>query len=272
MRRIAVLPALVTLGNLFCGFAAIAYVVKAEAVPERFGVYMEWAGLLVLFALFFDALDGKVARITRTATDFGAQLDSLSDLVSFGVAPALMIKVLATRVEVLPHQVAWVTSTAFVICAALRLARFNVETDSSEESHRYFSGLPTPAGGGLVASLVVMHFNLQQDQELSKIAVHIQPFMDGLVQLLPVLGVVLGVLMISRVRYIHVMNRLLRGHEPFDYLVCVIFVVLFAMLTRPFSLPLIFTIYACSGVVGLLRAHPVHTAESAVESETDGSL
>jgi len=99
-----------------------------------------------------------------------------------------------------------------------------------------------------------MNFNVKDDQHLGRLASVLQPFMDWTLEFLPVLAVVLAVLMISRVRYMHVMNRMLRGQEPFDYVVKILLVGFFALLTKPFSLPLIFLIYAGSGIVVETRA------------------
>ena len=274
IRRIPVLPTLLTLGNLFCGFASLGLVVKAAssgATSEDVFIHsMEWAGWLILLAMVFDALDGKVARLARMTSEFGKHLDSLSDVVSFGVAPALIVKVLATNLSIFP-RVAWVTSTMFVLCAAMRLARFSAETGQSDESHYYFSGLPSPAAAGLIASLVVMHFNLKAERGLSRIATKIepivQPFMVMLVHLMPLLAVILALLMISNIRYSHMVNRMLSQKRPFDYLMRIIFVVLFAFLTKPFSLPLIFAAYMGSGLVGWVRARIGHRASAAAAGE-----
>ena len=257
MKGIPVVPTLVTLGNMFCGFAALGCVAKATSVEGNFWIDIQWAGWLILIAMVFDALDGKVARLAGMTSDFGVQLDSLSDMVSFGVAPGAIVKVVATRLEILP-RVAWVTSIMFVLCAAMRLARFNVETEEDAESHQYFRGLPTPAAAGVIASLMVMYSSLLEDRVVGRIATRIEPVAEPVmmlvVKLMPLVAVLLAVLMISRLRYPHVMSRLLREKKPFGYLVCVLFLVLVAFLTKPFSLPVIFGVYALSGPLGAARS------------------
>ncbi len=250
MKRIPILPTLVTLGNVCCGFLAIGYILKAQADPDAFGLWIGWAGRMILFAMVFDALDGKVARLSHNTSDFGAQLDSLCDVVSFGVAPALIVKALAARQEFLP-RFAWVTGMLFLMCATLRLARFNVETDDSEESHMYFNGLPAPGAAGFVAAMTVMFYELREelDAELAGLAKVLEPIMDTLLWFMPFLAVGLALLMISRVRYVHVLNKLLRGQEPLDYLVKLVLVGLFVVLTRPFSLPVLFGLYLLSAPV-----------------------
>ncbi len=247
MKNISLLPTLLTLGNMFCGFASIGYVVAAKSGvgldPEK----MERAGWLILAALVFDAFDGMAARLAKVASKFGAELDSLADVISFGVAPGLMIKVTADNVAFLP-RVAWVTSALFVLCAGLRLARFNAET-ALDEDHSHFEGLPTPAAGCFVASMIVMHYDLAAGKELGAIAERLQPTMIVILKILPLVAVFLAVLMVSGVRYVHAMHRLMKGKEPFDYVAKLLLVAMFAILTKPFSIPLAFGVYIVSGVI-----------------------
>ncbi|HRU05791.1 MAG TPA: CDP-diacylglycerol--serine O-phosphatidyltransferase [Candidatus Brocadiia bacterium] len=252
MKRIPILPTLVTLGNAFCGFAAISFTMDAHASPASFAENMKFAGWLIMLAIIFDALDGKVARLAKQTSKFGVELDSLSDVISFGVAPGLIIKTIAHQLQFY-SRVAWVTGSLFMLCAALRLARFNVDTGMDEASHRSFHGLPSPAAGGFVASLAVMSYTLRSDSDYGRVAAALEPIMDGLLCCLPFLGAALALLMISNVPYPHLATRLLRSREPFDHLVTIILILLFAMMTRPFSLPLFFGIYVFAGVVNSLK-------------------
>ncbi|NOZ23712.1 MAG: CDP-diacylglycerol--serine O-phosphatidyltransferase [Planctomycetes bacterium] len=230
MKRIAVLPCLLTLGNMFCGFTSIA-----EAADQRFRI----AAWLILLAMVFDALDGKLARIARAATDFGAQLDSLADMVTFGVAPAfLMIRMSIEKG--FPPYAAWVIGSAFATCAALRLARFNVETGLDEEEHNYFKGLPSPAAAGLVASLVALHYRLASDVGYELV---------WILRVLPLVGLAVSALMISNVRYVHVLNWLFKGQWPFDYFVQIVAVIFLMILFKPYSLMGGFAFYAASGLL-----------------------
>ena len=123
MKKIPVWPTLATVGNLMCGFSALA-----AAGAGKF----EHAAWLIIIAMLFDAADGRLARMTRTASEFGAELDSLADIVSFGVAPAFLAHYYTIfRLPGLSEKFAWSASALFVICAALRLARFNVESGRS---------------------------------------------------------------------------------------------------------------------------------------------
>jgi CDP-diacylglycerol--serine O-phosphatidyltransferase len=139
-RGIYLLPNLFTTGALFCGFYAIV-----QAMNDRW----EQAAVAVFVALVLDSLDGRVARMTRTQSEFGAEYDSLSDMVSFGAAPALIAYEWALRPL---GRVGWIVAFVYCAGAALRLARFNTNIDVVDK--RYFQGLPSPAAAALVAGLV----------------------------------------------------------------------------------------------------------------------
>jgi CDP-diacylglycerol--serine O-phosphatidyltransferase len=239
-KRIGVLPSLMTLGNLLCGFLSLL-----QTANGRFEV----AAWLILVAMIFDALDGKIARMTKVTSDFGAELDSLSDMIAFGAAPAFLVAFMSSY---LPGKLAWLVGAVFVISVALRLARFNVETSPSEEHHRFFKGLPSPAGAGFVASLVILNFDLLQNgYEI-----------DLLVKALPFVSLGISVLMISGVRYIHVLNTVLKGQRPFEYLAQLVFIVVFGAFTYPFSVALLFGVYVASGVYTTMKMRLTKPAES----------
>src|SRR5882724_6007228 len=141
-RGIFLLPSLLTTGNLFCGFLALILTTQ--------GRYTE-AAVAVFVAMVLDLLDGKVARLTKTTSQFGVEFDSLADVVSFCVAPAFMLYTLALAPL---GRAAWLGAFLFVICGALRLARFNVYTGIVDR--RYFVGLPTPAAAGMVVAVVLL--------------------------------------------------------------------------------------------------------------------
>jgi CDP-diacylglycerol--serine O-phosphatidyltransferase len=135
----AILPSLFTIGNLFLGFSAIIHALRLD---------FETASQLIVIAVIFDMLDGRIARLTGTASEFGAQLDSLADIVSFGVAPA----VIAYQWGLATLHRSFLAAFFFVMCAAIRLARFNVQRKVVDG--RYFVGLPSPAAAGLVVSVI----------------------------------------------------------------------------------------------------------------------
>ncbi len=153
-KTLFVLPNLVTLGSVFCGVSAIHLATRPDLTPAT----LVRGAQLILLAMLFDLLDGRVARLTRTQSAFGLQLDSLADIVSFGVAPA----VLAYAWGLSNHPSIGLFSTFFYVAAgAVRLARFNVlaATASGEPSRpgRYMVGLPIPAAAGMLVSLIMTH-------------------------------------------------------------------------------------------------------------------
>ncbi len=137
-RGVYILPNLLTTGNLFAGFFSIVSTIHGE---------YEKAAVAILISWIFDILDGKVARLTRAASRFGIEYDSLVDLVAFGVAPALLAYLWAFTTL---REIGWLASFAFVACGALRLARFNVM--ATTEAKQYFLGLPIPGAAGLMAT------------------------------------------------------------------------------------------------------------------------
>jgi len=198
--------------------------------------------------MIFDALDGKIARLTRATSDFGSQLDSLADMITFGLAPALLVKTMIEDIERFPNKIGWAIGALYVICTALRLARFNVETEESEESHRYFKGLPSPAAAGLIASLAIFDAELGKEHDVHVVAA-----------IMPFVMLAVAALMISRVRYVHLLNMLSQRPRPFGFLSQLIFLGVFVALTREVSLTLAFGAYAASGVIGALHS-PAHDA------------
>ena len=144
MRKgIYILPNLLTVGGLFFGFYSIIASIRGD---------FEHAAWAILVASIFDVLDGWVARMTKTTSRFGMELDSLSDLVSFGVAPAVMFYIWA--LQPFP-RFGWLGAFLFVACGALRLARFNVQMVGSEK--KWFTGLPIPGGAGMLATTVIFY-------------------------------------------------------------------------------------------------------------------
>jgi len=156
---LSILPSLFTVGNIFCAYYSVMSTLNAR---------WDQAAVAIGVGYILDGLDGRVARLTGTSTEFGAQLDSLADVLTFGIAPAILAFAWGIGVGVTPPGVnpivqhirsaGWLMTFAFVICGALRLARFNVQAQKpvDSSSKRYFVGLPIPAGAGLLASIV--HF------------------------------------------------------------------------------------------------------------------
>ena len=145
-RGIFVLPNLLTTGNLFCGFYAVVAAIQ--------GNFFKGA-IAIMLAAVFDGLDGKIARVTRTVSRFGLEYDSLSDAISFGVAPGILVYLWALQ----PFgRLGWLAALLFVACGTLRLARFNAQIDRVGSD--YFNGLPIPAAAFMIASTVLLHHRL----------------------------------------------------------------------------------------------------------------
>ncbi len=258
LKYITILPSLITILNGICGFTAIVFAGKgaksvielvpatAEAVAEQFS-YFAMSGYMVLMAMIADMLDGRVARRVKSTSSFGGQLDSLCDIISFGVAPAfLMIKVLEYKlagftginptIENFLYRFIWLAAAAYISCAAIRLARFNVENEEDESAHMSFMGLPTPAAAGVIVSLIIFH------QET-------MPSLDAIIYALPFLTLGISVLMVSRIRYPHILNQYIRGKKPFAHLIRALLFLGLVIWNRQTALVLIFCGFAASSLV-----------------------
>jgi CDP-diacylglycerol--serine O-phosphatidyltransferase len=239
LRTIALLPTLITLGNGVCGVVAIFKIGEFMAGgPVRIAQQAAW---LILVAMVFDALDGFVARLTRTASSFGAMLDSLCDLVTFGVAPGFLIYALTLNtVPSFWARPVQAVCVLYAMCALIRLARFTVETTPDESAHREFAGLPSPAAAGVLASAA-----------LPVVAV---PAIAHIIEnALPGLALATGILMVSRVKYAHVVNRVLKGRRPFIALVELALVIALFFLFREFAFFIAFFGYAVTGPLFWLK-------------------
>jgi CDP-diacylglycerol--serine O-phosphatidyltransferase len=214
--RPQVLPTLLTLGNLFCGFLAIAKATDAMAIPHGPGLpiplemvdLLAYSGWMIFLGMVFDALDGSVARMSGGSSALGAQLDSIADVVTFGVAPAFLAKCMAEGVGGMEdHRQTLFFSVFFALMAALRLARYNTKHGDPEEENLWFQGLPTPGAAGVIAGIALLLPDPQLHPE------------SGLLRLLPWATLVLGVLMVSRAPFAHFTNRFLKGRKPVQYVV-----------------------------------------------------
>jgi CDP-diacylglycerol---serine O-phosphatidyltransferase len=259
IRTISVFPTLLTLGNLVCGFFAIVVAARIEK-PDSIVWNLEdtrnvmISGWLIFLAMIFDGLDGYVARLSKTASDFGAQLDSLCDVITFGVAPGFLLVKMCPQFTYFHSQAVWVIAASYAACAALRLARFNVET-SDEDEHLNFNGLPSPAAAGAIAGFAIMFYTLRNEGNPMKYAIEI----DAVLQtVLPFYGVLLALLMVSRIPYPHVVNQVFRGQRSFGHLVAVIFAIVAVMVIRGYSIPIVFTIFVFYGPVRLAWERIIH--------------
>ncbi len=260
-RGVYVLPSLFTVGTLVCGYFAIlstlrgAQMLAAGVASGLALVAFDNAARAIGWAILFDGLDGRIARMTNTASPFGREFDSLADVIAFGVAPALLAFVWGVRGvdemagrELVQHirQVAWIITFAYVICGAARLARFNIDTVKPTGDRRFFVGLPIPAAAGVVAAIV--HW---QKQPLNA--------WEFAVGWLVVVGI-LAFLMVSRMRYYSFKALDLRKRRSY---LAVIFIGLIIWGIWSFSEPVLLTLaltYALSGIIlrltSKIRPHP----------------
>lgn len=218
---IYVLPNLMTTGNLFCGFFAIIQALKGNFT---FGAYA------IVAAAVFDLLDGRLARLTRSTSKFGAEYDSLCDLVSFGVAPGIMLFQWALN----PFgRLGWIACFLFVTCGALRLARFNVQVNVVEGN--YFQGLPIPMAAGIVASSILAFTDLELEA-------------SGNIGLLA-MTVLLAFVMVSTFRYRSFKDLDLKERLPFRYLLLGIGLLVVVLLRPEVMLFVLFFGYALLGAI-----------------------
>ncbi|MEK6246887.1 MAG: CDP-diacylglycerol--serine O-phosphatidyltransferase, partial [Planctomycetales bacterium] len=194
---------------------------------------------LIVMAMLFDALDGRVARMANQTSDFGAQLDSLCDLVSFGVAPGFLMVKMCPEFSYDHRNWVWIIATMFACCAALRLARFNVET-SEEDDHSWFNGLPSPAAAVAIAGFALVFYKLRSGETGS---MHIALVDEWVQWLLPIYAVLVSLLMVSRIPYPHVANQLIRGQRSFAHLVALIFGLVPVLVFPLYAIPLLATIF-----------------------------
>jgi CDP-diacylglycerol--serine O-phosphatidyltransferase len=227
------LPTMVTLGNLVCGFVSIMLATHANTThpagttlpPYKPEDYLYLSGLLIFAGMLFDLLDGGVARLTKSTSKFGMELDSLCDVVSFGVAPAVLVYNLVDWQINSGLSVPWLERYLFpmllvyVSCATLRLARYNVESESGPRG--YFFGMPSPGAAGCAAGLVLLalpathHWQSSPlSAQFSQLESYLAVVRSNVVVALPFVMVGLGIMMVSRVHYQPAL--LYARHDPVD--------------------------------------------------------
>jgi CDP-diacylglycerol--serine O-phosphatidyltransferase len=265
------LPTLLTLGNLYFGFAAIycccreaqdlgrgvqvddVRTLNSDFVEAKAPSFLSIGFWMIAAAMLCDAFDGRIARRTGAASKFGEQLDSLADAVSFGVAPALMMAILVRRELSLEwpsdfarhySQLALFFAAFYACCAALRLARFNVETSLDEAAHRGFKGLPSPGAAAGVVTLVFLHDWLDITKHWDGIAAVV-------VWLLPLLTLALALLMVSRVPYTHFLSSFLR-RRPLSHVLPILLLVALIVRYTELTLTTAAWIFILSGPIRLM--------------------
>lgn len=220
-KGVYLIPSLFTTGNLICGFFSIISTFNEQ--------YLQ-AAIFIILAHLLDGLDGFVARLTKTTSQFGIEFDSLADLVSFGLAPAILVYYWA----LVPWGTwGWLAACLYVVCGALRLARFNVQIGSVEKT--YFVGLPIPGAGEMVAAIVLMYYFLGGEG-----ATHKQIF------LLLVIYVLAG-LMVSNFRYFSFKQLNVKKRHPFWLLVSAVLFIKLTIAEPQIMFFTVFLLYTLSG-------------------------
>jgi len=224
-QRIPILPNMITTGSIFAGFYSIMHSIHGDFTKAA------WA---IVIAGVCDNLDGRVARMTNSQSDFGVQYDSLSDMISFGFAPAMLAYFWGLESF---GRIGWMASFIFVVCAALRLARFNVQGSTEEKDH--FQGMPSPGAAGILLSTVLFIQEItgkgQIDNPVGKV------FFLALV-------VVAALLMVSGVRFRTFKNFSIRGVSPLRVLLLGALILSLVMVSPEFFLFLVGITYLSGGI------------------------
>jgi CDP-diacylglycerol--serine O-phosphatidyltransferase len=238
-RGLFILPTLFTVGNLFCGYLSIWSSIRGT---------FDLSAYLIIAAGILDALDGRIARMTRSTSAFGEQYDSMADLVSFGVAPAVLAYSWGLADF---HRLGWMVSFLFVVCGSMRLARFNIQAHVVDK--RYFVGLPIPAAAGTVATVVLA----TPERLVSRL------WMGGLLGL----TIVLSYLMISTIRYRSFKDLDLRRRRPAWILPAIALFFAIVAYRPPIALAVLALVFVASGPIGkvlamLRRSEPATSSSS----------
>jgi CDP-diacylglycerol---serine O-phosphatidyltransferase len=243
------IPNTLTVCNSLCGYAAILAALKAYkhgAMPETIFVI---ASCLILSAMVFDALDGFAARMLNAASLKGIQMDSLADMVTFGVAPAVLVAVMAHIYSATKfgYAVAWCLCGLYLACAAHRLAQYNVQTMVEKKSSKNFTGLPSPGAAAAVVSLVFLFSEYDSSHTF--------------VRFLPIYVGVLGILMVSNVRYRHVGKWLVNTKRNKNRYILII-IVLICLIIRPaITTAAVINIYVIWGLIADIRKRIMYLAK-----------
>ena len=267
--KIYFLPNLMTAGNLFCGFLALTRIVEADRSSPDFNTAIRHALFYILLACIFDLLDGRVARMGGAESPFGREFDSLADIVSFGVAPAFLVhRIVLKPVFSIHPEIGWFIASAYVICGAFRLARFNcLAAMSNSGGGKNFLGFPIPAAAGMVASLtlLLLWWDEKQFRDVDTSSWRFA---------LPVILIFLSAMMVSQVKYPSFKSLDFRARRSFLKMVIIVVVLgFFAILWEkvlPIAAPAIFTAYLLYGFVRpWIPRKTIHEIEDEEEDEDE---
>ncbi len=238
------IPTSLTLGNSLCGFGAILYTLNAYAPEqgEEISELLAVSAWLIIGAMIFDMLDGWTARTLKAISPHGLQMDSLADMVTFGVAPAVVVAVMAHTNELawLPYRWVWALCAVYLGCTALRLALYNVNV-ADEVTTVDFRGLPSPGAAAAVSSVVILYSHPGYEDSYILTA-----------ELLPFYAAVLGILMVSSIPYLHIGHWLgSKRKNKLKIFIVIIFFILFSWKSRIIAAFAI-NLYVLSGPIFLL--------------------
>lgn len=242
-RGVALLPSLFTLGNMFCGYACVIYAMRGD---------FETAAPFIGIAIVLDMLDGRIARMTGSASEFGVQFDSMADVISFGVAPAILA--FAWGLDQLGRP-GWAAAFLFVTAAALRLARFNIQSASVDK--RYFVGMPSPAAAGVVAATVFAYPVGLSDPQIALAAM--------------ALVVVPAILMVSTIRFRSFKTFDLQSRRPFRILIVFALLITAIVMHPQIVLVVMAYLYLASPLIGGLVTRVRRRPEAGAAAESPSS-
>jgi len=237
-KGIFIIPSLFTCGNMAFGLLSIF---------SSIGGHFIQAAWLLIGALACDILDGRIARMTNTTSDFGMELDSLSDLVSFGMAPGIMMYMLVLKTM---GKIGIAIAILYVLCCALRLARFNVLAQSGEVQ-KHFVGLPTPASAGVIISFV-LSYELLGPEDLAlniKTIPVLMTLMPTFFKAMPIVITVLSFLMVSNIPYMSFKKIKLTRVRTIEFFALMIVLIILVVVYPQNIIFIIFTVYAVSGLI-----------------------
>jgi CDP-diacylglycerol--serine O-phosphatidyltransferase len=235
--RIPVLPTLMTAGNILCGFVAILQIFDGRHLDDH--MHYHYAIVFILLACLFDALDGRVARMGGTESPFGRELDSLADIVSFGVAPALLVHDIVLKEIDTPKGLGWLISCIYLVCGAMRLARFNcLAAVDAKSSNTSFRGCPIPAAAGVISSLTLLIIWLDSNER------EIGNWKYALAGLMALLSY----LMVSSLEYPSFKAVNWRTKRSFHWVLISIFVVAFTVMNWHWMPAVLFVSYLLYGL------------------------
>jgi CDP-diacylglycerol--serine O-phosphatidyltransferase len=261
------IPTALTLCNSLCGFAAILNTLRVYEPGANIPDVLAVSAWLIVGAMIFDMLDGWTARLLNAFSDHGMHMDSLADMVTFGVAPAVMIAVLAQTAELLlPYRMVWVLCAIYLGCAAIRLALYNVKA-LNKESTKGFDGLPSPGAAAALVTLIILFADAEHDTYLV------------LVKWLPIYAGIIGILMVTNIPFMH-FGRWLgsKRHNRWKVLALIVFFLFFSYDSRLVA-AIAANVYVLSGPMmwvsrlirgRLARKQPAAISETPAEATAGG--